>query len=195
MSNPAVPGLPDLVARHRDRVAVIVRHEAKGLLRFETEEDLVQGILLRALERGREFRWQGEAPFFAWLRRTAESFLADRREHWGALKRRAGRILRLTGGVPSSTTGSGAAEPAATSTGPSTMASRRESLRLVALTMDALPPRDRDLIRGCAEGLTVDEVAARLGISYEAAGKARQRALDRFRRTWSLATGTAPPPR
>lgn len=194
MSAPAPPVLPDLLVRHRDRVAVIVRHEARGLLRFETEEDLVQGIHLRALERGSSFAWQGEGPFFAWLRRIAETFLADRRAYWGALKRRSGRVYRLTaGGFGTGGTG-GVPEPAATGTGPSTFAARRERLLLVAKTLDALLPRDRDLVRWTADGLEVEEVAARLGVSYEAAGKARQRALDRFRKAWSLATGEPLPP-
>jgi RNA polymerase sigma factor (sigma-70 family) len=185
------PDLPSLLARHGDRVEVIVRHEARGLLRYETEEDLVQGIHLRALERAAGFRWEGEAPFFAWLRKTAESFLSDRRSYWYALKRRSGRVLRLaqsTDGTGETGTGA-AAEPASTSTGPSTFAARREGILLVTRVLDALLPRDRDLVRWTAEGTPLEEQARRLGIAYEAAGKARQRALKRFRKAYALATG------
>lgn len=189
MSGDAPSDLPSLLVLHGSRIAVIVRHEARGLLRYETEEDLVQGVHLRALQRTEEFRWQGEAPFFAWLRRIAETHLADRREYWYALKRRSGRVLRLTR-AGDGTQGTGAApEPAATATGPSTFAARRERVLLVARVLDALLPRDRDLVRWTADGVPLDEQAARLDLAYEAAGKARQRALERFRKAFALASG------
>jgi RNA polymerase sigma factor (sigma-70 family) len=192
VSASAPAGLEDLLVRHRDRIAVIVRHEARGLLRLETEDDLVQGVQLRALESRGSFAWQGEGPFQAWLRRLAETHLADRRTYWGALKRRSGRVLRLAYGDIAGETGA-AAEPAATNTGPSTFAARRERLLLVAKTLDALLPRDRDLVRWTGEGMTLEDQAARLGVSYEAAGKARQRALERFRKTWAVASGETLP--
>ncbi len=182
------PPLGELLERHRGRVVGVVRALAGGLLRYETEEDLVQGILLRALEHGGELEWRGDAPFLAWLRRIGESFLSDRRSHWGALKRRSGRVLRFAyagetrdpGAVP---------EPAADATGPSTFAARREMLAMAARTLDLMLPRDRDLVRWSAEDVPLEEQAARLGVSYEAAGKARQRATERFRRTFALVSG------
>jgi RNA polymerase sigma factor (sigma-70 family) len=182
----APPPLGDLLERHRAKVAAIVRGEAKGLLRYETEEDLVQGVMLQALRRGGSFEWRGEASFIAWLRRTAESHIADRRDHWGALKRRSGRVLRFAA-AGETRGGSAVGEPAADATGPSTVAARRELIALAARALDALLPRDRDLVRWSSEGVPLDEQAARLGLDYEAAGKARQRALDRFRKTFALA--------
>jgi RNA polymerase sigma factor (sigma-70 family) len=169
-------------------VANLVRREAKGLLRFETEEDLVQGIVLRALEKSDRFEWRDEPSFFAWIRQLGESFLSDRRAHWGALKRRTGRLLRLaTAG--DSQAGGDAAEPVADATGPSTFAARRELIALSARALDILLPRDRDLVRWSAEGVPLEEQAARLGIAYEAVGKARQRATERFRKTFALVSG------
>jgi DNA-directed RNA polymerase specialized sigma24 family protein len=191
MNGDAVPALGDLVARHRPRVEAFVRFEAGGLLRFETEEDLVQGIVLRALERGASFEWRGEPSFLAWLRKTGESFLADRRSHWGALKRRSGRVYRFAMGGDTQDPGV-VGEPAATGTGPSTFASRRELLALTTRALDLLLPRDRDLVRWSAEDVSLEEQAARLGVGYEAAGKARQRALERFRKTFALVSGGAP---
>jgi DNA-directed RNA polymerase specialized sigma24 family protein len=189
MSGDAPIDLPSLLVRYADRIAVIVRHEARGLLRYETEEDLVQGAHLRALQQAGEFRWQGEAPFLSWLRRIAETHLADRREYWYALKRRSGRVLRLTRGGSETQGGGGEPEPAATATGPSTFAARRERVLLVARVLDALLPRDRDLVRWTADSVPLEDQATRLGLAYEAAGKARQRALERFRKAFALASG------
>ncbi len=187
MSGP-VPVLGDLLERHRSRVAGLVRGEAKGLLRYETEDDLVQGIVLRALERGGTFQWRDEPSFLAWIRRIGESFIADRRDHWGALKRRSGKVLRFAAGGETQG-GSVAGEPAADATGPSSFAARRELIALAAKAMDLLLPRDRDLVRWSSEGVALEEQAERLGIAYEAVGKARQRAVERFRRTFALVSG------
>ncbi|MCK6481950.1 MAG: hypothetical protein L6R43_17925 [Planctomycetes bacterium] len=185
----AATGLPDLLQVHRGRIETMVRFEARGLLRFETEEDLVQGILARALERGGSFAYRDDPSFFSWIRRTAESYLADRRAHWGALKRRAGRVLRLTQGGGEPSPGS-VREPPSDATGPSTFASRREQIGLVMKALDLLLPKDRDLVRWSADGVDVEETARRLGLGYEAAGKARQRALDRFRKSFELVSGS-----
>lgn len=191
MSEEAAPVLGDLLERHRSRVEGLVRGEAKGLLRYETEDDLVQGILLRAIERGGTFEWRGEPSFLAWIRRIGESFINDRRAHWGALKRRSGKVLRFAAG-DETRGGSVVGEPAADATGPSTFAARREMIALAAKALDLLLPRDRDLVRWSSEGVPLEEQAERLGIAYEAVGKARQRAVDRFRKTFALVSGTGP---
>jgi len=192
VSEEAAPVLGDLLERHRPRVAGLVRGEAKGLLRYETEDDLVQGIVLRALERGSAFEWRGEPSFLAWIRRIGESYIADRRAHWGALKRRSGRVLRFASG-DETRGGSVVGEPVADGTGPSTFAARREMIALAAKALDLLLPRDRDLVRWSSEGVPLEEQADRLGIAYEAVGKARQRAVERFRKTFALVSGSPPP--
>jgi RNA polymerase sigma factor (sigma-70 family) len=189
MSGEAVPSLGDLLETHRSRVAGLVRGEAGGLLRYETEEDLVQGIVLRALERGGSFEWRGEPSFLAWIRRIGESYIADRRSHWSALKRRSGRVLRFAA-AGETLGGSAVGEPASDRTGPSTFAARREMIALAARALDLLLPRDRDLVRWSSEGVPLEEQAARLGIAYEAVGKARQRAVERFKKTFALVSGT-----
>ena len=193
MTGEGAPALGDLLALHRGLCASIVRDGARGLLRFETEDDLIQGATLRALEAAGGFEWRGESSFLAWWRRIAESHLADRRAHWGALKRRSGRVLRIA--REGDTFGdSSVGEPASDATGPSTFAARREMIALTARALDLLLPRDRDLVRWSADGVPLEEQAARLGIGYEAAGKARQRALDRFRNTFALVSGDSPGP-
>jgi RNA polymerase sigma factor (sigma-70 family) len=176
-----------MLVLHRPDMLAFVTKEARGLLRFESAEDLTQGVHLRALERGGGFEYRGDTEFFAWVYRLARTYLADRRSHWSALKRRSGRLLRLTAGVGDSLGAVG--EPPGSRTGPSTFAARREQIVLATKALDLLLPRDRDLVRWSGEGLTTEEQAERLGISAEAAGRARRRALTRFRKTFRLVGG------
>ena len=97
--------------------------------------------------------------------------------------------MRLTwGGTPSSDPGA-APEPAGTVTGPSTFAMRREQLSLAVRVLEALLPRDRDLVRWSSEGVSLEEMARRLDIGYAAAQRAHLRALSRFRDAFALASG------
>ncbi|MHC4472565.1 MAG: hypothetical protein ACYTDY_15390 [Planctomycetota bacterium] len=52
MSENGAHDLATLVVRHRRELLSLVTHEAKGLFRYESADDLVQGIQLRTLERG-----------------------------------------------------------------------------------------------------------------------------------------------
>jgi RNA polymerase sigma factor (sigma-70 family) len=173
-----------LLGRHRDAVRSLVGREAAGLLRYETAEDLVQAVSLRALEGAAGFEYRGEAAFLAWLRTVARSCLSDRRQYWAARKRQCRRLLRYTAGVPDGL--DSAPEPASPGAGPSTVAHRRELVQKVMKTLDLMLPRDRDLLLMTAEGLSVAEQAERLGVSYDAAERARLRALERFRKVFPL---------
>jgi RNA polymerase sigma factor (sigma-70 family) len=184
------PALADLVARHvPELTAFAERHAGRRLLAIETKDDLAQGVCQRALERGGGFEFRSEPEFRAWLFQVARRYLADRREHWSARKRRPARLLRLTA-TGSETNDPGAArEPAVRRTGPSTFASRREQLTLALQAVTMLLPRDRDLVTWHAEGVDADTVAARLGTSRDAADRARRRALERFRAAFALISG------
>jgi RNA polymerase sigma factor (sigma-70 family) len=174
--------LEALLNAHDKELRRFVRAHAGQLLRRESEEDLVQGITLRALERANSFRDQGGPAFRAWIVTVARSYLADRANYWRALRRKPGALLRLTSG------GTGGVDPAATGTGPSTFAARREHLKLAVEALAALPSRDRDLVKWTSEDVPLEEQAERLGLSYDAAKQARLRALERFRKAFDLAT-------
>ncbi len=166
---------------HANEIARIVARAA-GLLRYESREDLCQGVVLRALERGGRYRDDGEASFVAWLRAVGRSYLADRSRYWQALRRRPGGLLRLTAH------GSRGVEPADGGPGPSTVASRKEHLRLAVQALATLLPRDRDLVQWSSEEVPLEEQARRLGVGYDAAKQARLRAIERFRKAFRLAT-------
>ena len=100
------------------------------------------------------------------------------------MRRGSGKVLRIT----FSGSGSGVDLPPALQAGPSTVASRKEMLVLAAKAMAALPPRDRKLVRWASEGVPLEDQAERLELSYAAVQKAGLRALERFRKTFIIAS-------
>ena len=178
--------LAELLVRHRRVMVRFVERRAGRLLRFETAEDLWQGVCLRALEAQDGFTYRGREPFFAWIHTVTRNHLASRREHWNALRRRPAGLLRLTEGVP--TDPGAAAIPARTATGPSTFAARREQLALAVKALDCLLERDQKLVRWTSEGVPTREQAERLGLKPESAERARLRAIERFRKAHRLLT-------
>ncbi len=174
-----VPPLASLLDAHRGRLLRFVRRRAAGLLRYESDEDLVQGIHLRALMEEDRFVYGGEREFQGWIVRVARGHLARRRRYWSVRGRRAGNPSRLT----ATTLGGGSPvrEPTALGAGPRTELLRREELGQVGQAIAVLLPRDRVLLQWSSAGIPVEEVARRLGLSRESAGRVRLRALERFR--------------
>ena len=168
---------------HRSDLLMYLQHNAGWLLKYETVDDLCQGVQLRAIERGDTFRHQGREPFLAWMYLVARAYLADRSNYWSRLKGRAAPLLRLTrGAMPSSDPG----------TGPSTFAFRREQLSRAVQVLATLLPRDCDLVRWSSEGVSVKDQARRLSLAYDATQRAGARALERFRKAYDLASGHEP---
>ena len=175
-----------LTARRAELVAFARRHGGPAL-RYESPEDLVQGIAVRAIEHAATFEMRSEGEAMAWIWTVARSHLDDRRTYWTALKRRPAALVRITSGGATSAAASRAPnEPAATSTGPSTFAARREQVAIAVRALALLLPRDRDLVAWHAEGLPLAEQAARLGMSYAAVQRAHHRAIERFRKAHAL---------
>lgn len=176
-----------LLLTHGGTVESIVRREAGIVLqKFETVEDLAQGITQEAIRAGSDFDWRGEDAFKAWLSVVARRYLSGRRDYWFARKRNPGRVLRLTfsgdeQGPPAHDRGL-----ADTATGPATFAFRREQLILATRALDMLLPRDRDLVTWLAAGATAPDIATRLGVSIDAAEKARERAVERLRKAFVI---------
>lgn len=177
---PGPAELARLLRAHEAVVAAIVRSEAGvTLLRFDSVEDLVQGTLHEAVRSAESLEWRGEAAFVSWLCTIARRHLGSRRDYWFAGKRFHGNLLRLT------LSGS-AASPAGSRPGPATFAFRREQLVLARKAVALLMDRDQKLVTWAAEGVSASEMATRLGISPDAAEKARERALDRLRKAFDL---------
>lgn len=181
--------LRELLVRFQVDAQRYLERRAGWLLRYETVEDLRQGLHLRALQQERNFAWQGREPFLAWLHKLADHHLAARRKHWSALKRRPAALLRLTRGA--TTAGRPAVDPPDPASGPVTRADRREQLTLAVKALSVLLDRDQQLIRWTSEGLETGEIAARLDLTAESARRARNRALERYRQAYALLAARA----
>lgn len=176
---PEAPPLSRLLEEHRAALRRFVERGGRRLLRYESADDLVQGVHLRVIAVAGHFEYRGEAEVLSWLQGIARQHLADRHRYWTALRRDAGTLLRITD-APSGS------HPAATTAGPVTRAARRELVALATRALAVLLPRDQELVRWITEGLSIREVAARRGVSYDAAERSRLRAVERFRKAYVL---------
>lgn len=178
----------ELAAQRGELLRFIERRAGGALVRMESPEDLTQDILARALRAAESFEWRDDAGFRAWLFEVARNHLQDRRAYWSALKRAGSAVLRLDGG-PESASWSEISDLAASVTGPSTFAARREQIAVAAKALALLLPRDRALVEGIIAGLSASEHAAQLGLTTQAVESARKRALERLRKTFRLVLG------
>lgn len=178
------PSLESLLAEHRPALERWLSRHARGLLPFESIEDLVQGAHMQAIENRARFEWRGEPAFRAWLTTIARQHVADRNAHWSAKKREAGYLLRVTADATQSRPGG--VTPAARTRGPATRVEQGEQLSIAMQALALLLPRDQSFVQWFAEDLSLDEVAARLGLSKDAAERGRLRAVERFRRAYAL---------
>ena len=185
----SAPRLEALLERWRADLVRFAQRHGGSALRFESAEDLVQGIHVRAIAAADTFEYRGERPFLAWLHTLARAHIADRSDHWAAAKRDAGSLLRLTDDPGRTADPRAVAAPAARRPGPATAAAESDDIRHALDALALLSARDRELVRWESEGVSIDEQAARLGLSYEAAQRARLRALERFRKTFRALTG------
>ncbi len=178
--------LERLLVEHREELLLYVRrHAGGGLLRMETAEDLAQAICAHALAAAR--RGASEVALQrGWLFRVAQNFLNDRRDHWSALKRLGGGVMRSALVDSTSTELDAVRDLASSVTGPSTFAARRELLEVAAVALDMLLPRDREYVEGFCQGAPLAEQASAFGMSYAAAARGRTRAVERFRRCFEL---------
>ena len=178
--------LAEMLEQHRGELIEFVRRHGARLLGFESEGDLAHGVIHRALASAERFEVRSDAEFFGWIYTLARRHLADRSDYWFAKKRGAARLLRLTQSESSDDLNAAMA-PAADSPGPLSIAIRRELLQLALASLAALPERDRKLVRWASESVSIEDRAANLGISYDAAQRATHRAMERFRKTFELA--------
>ena len=187
--NPTEP--PDFTAlliQHRDKLMNIVRQKGAGIMRFESASDLVQGIHIHALKVADKFEYQGDKAFLGWLLKIAEQHISNRHHYWNANKRKAERMIHLSGTGSQADSGVGAprVDPPSPNTGPVSFAVREEQVDIALQAIAVLKERDQNLVQWMSEDLTTAEVAERLKISVEAAERARQRAIERFRKAYEV---------
>ncbi len=178
--------LSAMLEEHRPQLQRFIARHAGATLKRETVDDLTQGVHLKAISRAGDFEYRSRPEFEAWVVRIARAHMADRHAHFSAAKRRPERLLRLTRSDSDTRDPASERMPAAATPGPATSADNAEQLRLAQRALTLLLPRDADLVRAEADGLSIQDQADELGISYAAAQRARLRALERYRRAFRL---------
>jgi RNA polymerase sigma-70 factor (ECF subfamily) len=155
------PLCPLLLERIRLRMGPSLREKLEA-------EDVLQEALARAFRSVPDFRWQGEGSFERWVEGIAvHVILHSARTH------RRRRELELT------------REPAADDVSPSRAERRRERLERLKGAIEALSPDHREVIRlSRLQGLTVKEVAARMGRSESAVKNLLLRAVKELRNSF-----------
>lgn len=180
------PRLTELIVERSQDLDRLVRRYAGALLTRETIEDLAQTVRLKLLESEATFEWRGDAAFHSWLETVVRNELNARRTYWNAARRAAGHLLRITSN-PGMT--GGGIQPRADATGPVSFAERRDQVDLAVRAIETLLPRDQEILEMERAGASIADIASKLALSEAAAGKARQRALERFRRAFELISG------
>jgi RNA polymerase sigma-70 factor, ECF subfamily len=151
----------------------------------DAAEEVVQSALIRAVDKLHTYR--GEAALFTWLCTICRREIATWVE-------RAGKALEvsLIDDHPEIRAALDALTALASSD-PETELRRRELSRLVQVTLDHLPARYADVLEWkYIQGLSVDEIAHRLGVGYKAAESLLTRARQAFRDGFSLVAGGWP---
>jgi RNA polymerase sigma-70 factor (ECF subfamily) len=165
-----------------------------GLFRFalarlgrdeDAAEDVVQAALSRAVAKIHTFR--GEAALFTWLCTFCRHEIAA----WLRKNRHRARTVELVEEVPEirAALESLSTDPAL---GSAEAVRRAEVARRVQVTLDLLPRRYGDALEWkYVEGLTVEQIGARLGLGSKAAESLLSRARQAFREGFRALAGEA----
>jgi RNA polymerase sigma-70 factor (ECF subfamily) len=144
-------------------------------------EEVVQATLIRAVRGLATYR--GEAALLTWLTTICRREIATHFE----TGRKAPTMIDLTEDVPEVRA---ALESIGGDMRPESVVRRREVARLVQVVLDRLPERYGDALEWkYIDGLSVAEIAERLGVATKAAESVLTRARDAFRDAFRSAYG------
>jgi RNA polymerase sigma-70 factor (ECF subfamily) len=148
----------------------------------DAAEEIAQRVMIRALHRLHTYR--GEAALLTWLCTLCRREIAGWLEREGRL-----REVSFSDDRPELRAVLDAIA-AADAADPEDVVRRREVSDLVHATLDHLPGRYGEVLEWkYIQGLSVDEIAARLGLGYKAAESLLSRARAAFRDGFSFVTG------
>jgi RNA polymerase sigma-70 factor (ECF subfamily) len=151
----------------------------------DASEEVVQQVLIRAIDRLHTYR--GEAALLTWLCTLCRREIGRWHERAGK-----GREVSFSDERPEMRA---ALELTAAleADDPDVVLQRRELAKTVQMTLDHLPGRYGEVLEWkYLQGLSVDEVAERLGVGYKAAESILTRARVAFRDGFSIVAGTWP---
>ena len=171
--------LNQLCCVYGERVRRIIRFRLDRKLRSKLDSvDVVQDVLLLAMEGLNNFTYRSEGDFLRWLSRIAENKIRDIFDEFHTEKRDIRKEIpfkeqrRSTGGTMGAALG-----PMRVPT-PSVIMCKKESLDRLEKALDELKPEYREVIvLKRIEGLSYDEIGERLGKSAKAVSMLMYRAM------------------
>jgi RNA polymerase sigma-70 factor (ECF subfamily) len=168
--------------RFRHYLLILARSQLGRLGHGQPEaSDVVQQTLLEAHRKREQFRGSTDAERAAWLRQMLAFNLADARRHLGRDKRDARRERSLEQELERSSIRLGS-WLAAEQPSPSEHAVRHEEAVRVAAVLARLPEANREaVVLRYYEGLSLDEISARLGRTPAAVAGLLKRGLKQLR--------------
>lgn len=153
----------------------------KRLLGKADASDLVQQTLLEAHESIDQFRGSSEAELAAWLRRILANNLANAVRHYGQKKRDVTQERSLQAAMDQSSSRLEKLVAAQTSS-PSKKAQRNEQMLRLADALPELPESQRlAVVARYLEGLSLNEIAEKFGVSRAAVAGLLGRGLKKLR--------------
>jgi RNA polymerase sigma-70 factor (ECF subfamily) len=180
MDREVVPGAN--LERYRAYLCLLARGQLDGRLREKLDaSDVVQQTLLEAHQKRAQFRGRTAAEEAAWLRQMLAHNLADAVRALGRAKRDAALERSLDAALDAS---SCRLEKwlAAEQSSPSQHAVRHEQLLRLTAALAQLPDGQRDaVVLHHLQGLSLADLAARLGRSESAVAGLLHRGLKRLR--------------
>jgi RNA polymerase sigma-70 factor (ECF subfamily) len=176
-------GVEELLAKHRARLRRMVSARLDPRLAARIDpSDVVQETLMEAARRLPDYLREQPLPLYPWLRKLAAHRLANLVErHIHAQRRSVTREKPWQLGLSDASIAQLADHLVATGSSPSRQLIRQELQDQVRAALGRLPYLDREvLVLQFVEQLSPKETAAAIGISPEAVGMRRLRALRRL---------------
>jgi RNA polymerase sigma-70 factor, ECF subfamily len=179
------PALGRLLDRYRAYLNVLARVQIGRRLQGKVDaSDVVQEAFLGACRDFPKFRGATEKEFQAWLRGILASLLANLVRHYQGTQRRDVRLERQLDDELAESSQAMDRGLVAKKSSPSQQAIRREQAVVLAEALGRLPAELRELlILRHLEGLTLAEVAPRMGRTVDTLKKLWPRALAGLRRS------------
>jgi RNA polymerase sigma-70 factor (ECF subfamily) len=174
----------ELLETYRSYLSLLARLHVDRRLECKVDaDDLVQETFLQAHQALGQFRGTSEAEFVEWLRKILATRLANQVRRFYGARRRDVRLERQLDAELRKSSRSIAGALVKTHSTPSEKAARREQAVLLAEALQQLPPDHREVIvLHHLQGLTLPEVAQRMGRSAGSVEKLWMRALAQLRR-------------
>lgn len=165
---------------------VIKSRMGAQLKRRLTPEDIWQEALIQAWRDRNHFEWRGVKSFRRWLLKIAENRIRDAADREGAVKRGGGVPVASLDGSPEDSEAPFGGTPIASTT-PSRIAIYNEQSEAMHAALESLPSEQREVVRlRIFEELTMDEVASRLNLSFDAARHRFRKGAFQYERRLSL---------